>query len=96
MGGDIFGIMLGLAVGRGWTMIRVEREHTTVSWEEVEAFLLLWKSTPRNVEKMPSVLRDIHTYLFLDTSQRCLLSLPLGNKSKHRFQHSRYTKHMHK
>ena len=24
-GGDIFGIMLGLAVGRGWTMIRVER-----------------------------------------------------------------------
>lgn len=73
-------------------MIRVEKEHTTVSWEEVEAFLLLWKSTPRHVEKMPSVLWDIHTYLFLDTSQRCLLSLPLGNKSKHRFQHSRYNK----
>lgn len=78
MGGDIFGIMLGLAVGRGWTMIWVEREHTTVSWEEVEAFLLLWKSTPRHVEKMPSVLRDIHTYLFLDTSQPCFHFPPLG------------------
>lgn len=78
MGGDIFGIMLGLAVGRGWTMIRVEKEHTTVSWEEVEAFLLLWKGTPRRVEKMPSVLRDIHTYLFLDTSQPCFHFPPLG------------------
>lgn len=82
-GGDIFGIMLGLAVGRGWSMIRVERNILLYLGKKSKLSCCFGRAHLVVSRKCLQFYGTyIHTYFSIHLNP-AFTSLPLGNKTKH-------------